>query len=189
VGLLARTIASMVGQPVSRGAALSAIAMAATGVAAIAGNFEMNDLTMRLARNETAYFNGIVKQAIDSHSKAVIIVDPRPFSLPEDHPLMYDQRGHAVPPYELSCFSGVCLQNGAIVTVLAEQQGVPKGQLQVYSIRGGDPVPNATCLLLTDPTAAIPSGLQAAATNAIKFLRRLHPVTCVNYSLAWHNLN
>ena len=171
------------------GQVLAVAALAVTAIAAIAGNFEMNYLTMKLARNETAYFNGIVRQAIDSHSKAVIIVDPRPFSLPEDHAVMYDQLGHAIPPYELSCFSGVCLQNGSIVTILAEQQGVPRGNLLVYSMRGDDPVPNASCALVTDSTVPIPAGLSDASINAVKYLRTLSPVTCVTYSLAWHALD
>jgi hypothetical protein len=176
------------GKVVGSSRALPGLALTVTAAAAVAGNFEMNFLTMRLARKETVYFNGIVRQAIDNRSTAVVIVDPRPFSLPEDHPVVYDQHGRAIPPYELSCFSGVCLQNGSIVTILAEQQGVPRGKLDVYSLRGGDPVPNVTCALLTDPAVAIPRGLSSAALDAIRFMRTLR-LTCVAYSLAWRDLD
>jgi hypothetical protein len=50
-------------------------------------------------------------------------------------------------------------------------------------------VPNATCPLLTDPAVAIPSGLPDSAVQAINYLRGLSPVTCVAYSLAWHDLD
>jgi hypothetical protein len=171
------------------GATAVALALVATAGAAVAGNFDMNYLTMLLAHNETVYFENIVRRAIETHSTAVIIVDPRPFTLPEDHPVAYDEGGHSVPPYELSCFSGYCLQNGAIVTIIAERLGVPRGGLPVYSIRNGDPIPDANCKMLTSPTIALPAGASQSSIDTINFIRGLGPITCVSYSLAWRNID
>ena len=55
--------------------------------------------------------------------------------------------------------------------------------------RGDEPVPGASCALLTDSAVPIPRGLPDSAVMAIKFLRGLGPVTCVNYSLSWLNLD
>ena len=185
---LARMIGTAIGRSRAVGAAVASAGLLVTAGAAVAGNFDMNYLTMKLARNETAYFEGIVRQAIHNQSRAVIIIDPRPFSLPEDHREVYDEGGHAIPPFILSCFSGVCMQNGAIVTILAEQFGIPRSRLEVFSIRGGDPIPNATCEMLTDPALSFPAGATEGAIQAIKYLRGFGAITCVTYSLAWHNV-
>lgn len=188
IGNATRLAGTAIGRSPRIGAVVASVSMLATVGAAVAGNFEMNYLTMRLARNETAYFEGIIRRAIDDRSNAIVIIDPRPFSLPEDHPVVYDQRGRAVPPYLLSCFSGICLQNGAIVTILAEQLGVPRGKLTVLSIRGGVPIPGASCEMLTDPNYAIPAGTSDKVAGTIKFIREQGRITCVNYSLAWHDV-
>jgi hypothetical protein len=157
-------------------------AMAAIALTAVAGNFQQNLFTMRLARSETEYFRGIVREAIAKGSSAVVLVDPRPISLPEDHPIVYDEQGRAIPPYELACFSGYCLQTGSIVTVLGHEMGA---NLQaVASFREGEPMP-ITCDMLTAPN--LPAGLTEAMTKELDWLRGLKP-TCVNYGLAWHDL-
>jgi hypothetical protein len=186
---LAGVLGAAIGRSPGAGTAVASVALFLTGGAAVAANFNMNYLTMKLARNETAYFDGIVRQAIDNHSNAVVIIDPRPFTLPDDYPVAYDETGHAVPPYELSCFSSICLQNGAIVTILAEQSGVPRGKLGVHPIVHGDPIPNASCEMLTGPTPNLPAGAPERVANMVKYLRSLTPVTCVSYSLAWHNVD
>jgi hypothetical protein len=186
---IARTLGAIFTRSMRASAALASVALVVTALAAVSGNFEMNYLTMKLARNETAYFNKAVQQAVADRSKAFIIVDPRPFSLPEDHTANYDAHGRAIPPYELGCFSGFCLQNGAIVTILAEQAGIPRGTLPIFSIRNGDPIPDATCELLTDRRVPIPKSLSEEAAGALAYLRTFSPVTCLSYSLAWRDLD
>ena len=131
VRAIVSSISAVASRPSTTASALIGAVTILAGGAAVYGNFEMNYLTMKLARNEVAYVSGIVRQAIDNHSKAIIVVDPRPFSLPEDHPVAYDQHGRAVPPYDLSCFSGPCLQNGAIFTIVAQRHGAPRGELPI----------------------------------------------------------
>ena len=188
VAALARaTVGAFAGSP-KAGTAAASVALVLIASAATAGNFQMNQLTMQLARNETAYFRQIVKQALAERSNAVVIIDPRPFTLPEDHPVEYDQRGRAIPPYELSCFSSVCLQNSAIVTVLAEEIGIPRGKLRFLAVRGGVPIENANCRMFTDPAYVLPRGMPEKAVLDIKFMRSLAPVTCVEYSLDWRDV-
>ncbi len=156
--------------------------------AAIAGNFELNYLTMKLARNETAYFQSLITKALEKQTNVLFIIDPRPFSLPEDNPIMVDRGGRAAPPYELGCLSSVCLQNGAIATILAERRGIPRGQLRVFPIRGAEPVAGVTCELLEAPQLVVPAGASERAVGTIKYWRNLAPFTCVPFSLAWHDL-
>jgi hypothetical protein len=159
------------------------VAMAAIALTAVAGNFQQNLLTMRLARSETAYFRGIVGEAITKGSTAVVLVDPRPISLPEDHAIVYDKKGKAIPPYELACFSGYCLQTGSVVTVLGREMGA---NLQVVaSFREGEPMP-ITCDMLAAPD--LPAGVPDEMTKEVEWLRGLKPM-CVNYGLAWHDLS
>jgi hypothetical protein len=183
-------VSNAVALATSRTAAIVAAngALLVVAGAAVAGNFELNYLTMRLARNEMAYFRGIVRQAEQNHSNAIILVDPRPFSLPEDHPVVTDQRGRAVPPYELSCFSGVCLQNGAIVVILAKEMGLGPDKLKVFSARGNEPVPGITCENIAALPNTYPPGASDATVMTLRYYRSLAPVTCVDYSLAWHDL-
>ena len=159
------------------------VAVAAIAVAAVAGNFQQNVFTMQLARSERAYFRGIVREAITKGSTAVVLVDPRPISLPEDHPIVYDEKGRAIPPYELACFSGYCLQTGSIVTVLAHEMGANFQAVANY--REGEPVP-ITCDMLTAPD--MPAGLSDKTTKQAEWLRGFKS-TCVDYSLAWHDLS
>jgi hypothetical protein len=156
--------------------------------AALAGSFYSNYLTLELARSEFAYFTGIVRQAIANKSNAIILVDPRPLSLPEDHPVMYDQKGRAIPPYELGCFSGYCLQDGSIVHIAASELGVSDKQLRVFVQREDNPVPGLTCELLTAPKASYPPNASERSIAIINIFRKMAPFTCVTYNLAWHDL-
>lgn len=190
VWLIAGKLGTIIARSVGAvGLVLANLALVATAIAAVAGNFEMNYLTMKLARNETAYFNKAIHQAITEGSKVFIIVDPRPFSLPEDHTANYDGHGRAIPPYELGCFSGFCLQDGAIVTILAEQAGIARGTLPIFTVRNGDPIPEASCGLLTDRSVPIPKSLPEEAAGTIRYFRTLSPSTCLSYSLVWRDLD
>jgi hypothetical protein len=186
---LAAVATSMLAGPLRAAGVVADAAMMLTALAAIAGVFEINFLTMKLARNETAYFTEIVRQAIAEKAKSIVIVDPRPFTLPEDHPVAYDRHGSAIPPYELACLSGYCLQTGSIVQVFAAQLGVPLSELKVFSLRGDDPVPGLTCEMLTAARPSYPAGASDKAISTIKFLRSLPPVKCVAYDLAWRDLS
>jgi hypothetical protein len=168
-------------------ASLADGAMVLLACAAIGANFHANNLTLRLARNEFTYFTAIVKQAAAHNSATIVIVDPRPFSLPEDIPLVYDQRGRAVPPYELGCLSGLCMQSGAIVRIAARELGYPPDRFKIYSARAGDPLPGLTCELVTDKSAPDPS-LPRQTRLILNWYRSLAPITCVSYSLDWHDL-
>ena len=156
--------------------------------AAVSGNFYMNYLTMRLSRNEMAYFADIVRRASAENKQAIVIIDPRPFSLPEDHPVAYDVKGRWIPPYELACFSGPCLQTGAIAKVAAQRLGYSGGRFSVYSLRGNDTVPGLTCEGLVSPTFTFPQGVSRPAADLVQHLRSLR-VECVNYSLDWLDLS
>jgi hypothetical protein len=156
--------------------------------AAVGGNFYMNYLTMRLARNEMAYFADIVRRADAGNKQAIVIIDPRPFSLPEDHPVAYDAKGRWVPPYELGCFSGPCLQTGAIARVVAQHLGYSDDRFKVYSLRGNDAAPALTCDGLASPTFTYLPGMPQSTVDLVKFLRSLR-TECVNYNVDWLDLS
>jgi hypothetical protein len=176
-----------IGSPFAAAGTVADLSMALVVCVAIAANFYVNDLTMRLSRNELAYFTGITRQAIDNKSHVVVIVDPRPFNLPEDIPVVYDQQGRAVPPYELGCFSGYCLQTGSIVQIVARELGYSADKFKVYSARGGDPIPGLTCEMLA-PGTPLPADLSEQSISIVKWFRSLAPLTCVTYSLDWHDV-
>lgn len=157
-------------------------------VAAVSANFQMNWATERLARNELEYFRKIVRQAARNSSTTVVIVDPRSYYLPEDVPKIADQSGRAVPPYELGCLSGYCLQTGAIVHIAAAIMGLGRDRFKVYGNRGGDPVPGLTCAMLTDAKAGYPPNASKKSISIIDWFRTLGPLTCVTYDLGWHDL-
>jgi hypothetical protein len=178
----------MIGNPLPGAARIADGAMALAVCAAIAANFSSNRLTLKLARSEFAYFTAMVRQAIADKSSTIILVDPRPLSLPEDHPVMYDQKGRAVPPYELGCFSGYCLQTGSVVHIAASELGVSDEQLKVFVQRENDPVPGLTCEILTAPRPTYPQGASERSIALINYFRRIAPISCVTYSLDWHDL-
>jgi hypothetical protein len=163
--------------------ALGLLAFAATGA-----NFYLNDLTLRLVRNEFAYFTAVVRHAVETGSRTIVIVDPRPFSLPEDIPVMNDRHGRALPPYELGCLSGYCMQSGSIVQIAARELGYPPGRFNVFSARGPRAIAGMSCETLTDEKAAIPATASPQARAAIRWYRSLAPLTCVSYGLDWHDV-
>ena len=130
----------------------------------------------------------IVRQAAEHKSATIVILDPRPAMLPEDIPVVFDQRGRAVPPYELGCLSGLCMQSGSIVRIAARELGYPPDRFRIYSARAGDPIPGLTCQMVTDPNEPDPS-LPRQTRLVLQWYRRLAPITCVPYSLDWHDLS
>ncbi len=93
-----------------------------------------------------------------------------------------------MPPYELGCFSGYCLQDGSIVHIAASELGISERQLKVFVQRENNPVPGLTCELLTASKPTYPQGASARSVAIIDFFRRMAPISCVTYSLAWHDL-
>jgi len=164
------------------------VAVGLLACAAVGGNFYLNDLTLRLARNEFAYFTAIVRHVIELKSNTIVIVDSRPFSLPDDIPVVYDRRGRAVPPYELGCLSGYCMQSGSIVQIAARELGYPPGSFNVFSERGGYAIEGMTCETLADEKVAVPATATRRARASIKWYRSLAPLTCVSYGLDWHDV-
>lgn len=156
--------------------------------AAVAGGFYINWATMKLARNEFAYFTAIARQAIESRAKTVFIIDPRPIILPDDIPVTYDQRGRAAPPYELGCFSSYCLQTGSILHIALRELGYADTQFTILTPQGDEPVPGLTCKMLTAPAPNYPPNPSQRSISVINYYRTLTPLTCVDYNLGWHDL-
>ncbi len=167
---------------------LRAAVMVTLALAGVGGNFYAGCLTMKLARNETAYFRTIVQDAIDRKSKAIILVDPRPYALPEDIPVVFDEKGRAVPPYELGCLSGYCIQDGSIIHITAANLERPRA-FKVHVQRENDPVPGLTCALLETPQPTYPPNATKFTRDSIDYYRSLAPFSCVTYNLKWHDLS
>lgn len=162
--------------------------IALTACIAISACTYSNFITMKLARNEYRYFEQIVQRAADSNSKAIFLIDPRPFTLPEENPIIYDQKGRWIPPYELGCFSGYCLQTGAILAVAANELGYGNRKFTILPTRGDSPMPGLTCAMLTGRVPSFPAGANARERDIVNYYRSLSPLTCVTYDLAWHDL-
>jgi hypothetical protein len=177
-----------IGSPLVEASKPGDVAIALAAAVACAANFHANYLTMKLARNELAYFTGIIREAVANRSKLIVIVDSRPFMLPEDIPVVYDGKGRSIPPYELGCFSGYCLQTGAIAHIAEAELGHPVDEIAVYSERDSYPVPGLTCQMLTAPTPSYPANASKKSVDLIDWFRTQAPVTCVQYSLDWHDL-
>jgi hypothetical protein len=193
----------MAGSPLVAPGRAGDAAMAVFAVAAIAANFYANDLTYRLARNEFSYFTAVVRQAVERNASTIVIVDPRPFAFPEDIPVVYDQKGRAVPPYELGCLSGYCLQTGAIVQIAVRELGYPQDKFRVYPTRDADPFPGLTCEMVTNPDAKPPPNIKQKLgmldyigkqdfgrreRDILNWFRSFGPVTCLTYTLEWHDV-
>lgn len=166
------------------------VADIATGLlacAAVGGNFYMNDLTLRLARNEFTYFSNVVREAAAKKAKVIVIVDPRHYYMPEDIPAVDDQKGRAVPPYELGCLSGYCMQSGSIVQIAARELGYPPGTFQVYNVRDDEPVPGLSCEIIADKDAPLPATLPEQTRSPLRWYQSLGAL-CVTYSLDWHDI-
>ncbi len=143
---------------------------------------------MRLAKNEFEYVETIVRRASDRNSEGIILVDQRPFMLPEDLKAVRDEDGRPVPPYELGCFSGYCMQTTAIVHVAAQELGFPLDRFEVKSERAGLPTPGFTCAHVTDPELRLPAGTSKTSILTMRYYRSLRSPICENYSLKWHRL-
>jgi hypothetical protein len=158
--------------------------------AAFAANAYANYSVTRLGRNEFAYFTHIVRQAMDNKSKAIVLIDPRPWSGAQGYnnwPIV-DERGRAVPPFELGCFSSFCMQTGAIVRVIAAELGLPARDFELVLTRGDDPVPGLTCAMLEGPVASYPPNASARSIELVNRYRSFAPLTCVTASTVWHDL-
>jgi hypothetical protein len=158
--------------------------------AACAGNAYANHAVMKLGRNEYAYFTRIVRQAVDNRSKAIVLIDPRPWSGAQGYnpwPVS-DEKGRAVPPLELACFSSFCMQTGAIVRVIATEFGLPDKAYELVLTRGDEPIPGLTCEMLEAPEAGYPPNASRRSIELIDRYRSLAPLTCVTASTGWHDL-
>ncbi len=187
-GTAVRSLWRLIGNPFAASATMGDAAMALAVLAALVANFYANYETMILTRNELAYIKHIVRTAVSEKAKAIVLVDPRPPTLPENNPEVFDQRGRAVPPFELGCFSGYCLPSSSIVHVAISELSLKPGALSVFTVRGNEPAPGITCELLTAPADVYPSNASDKTIRYVNFYRSLRPFTCVTYSLAWHDL-
>ena len=178
----------LVGSRLVAAGLMADVATAGLACTAVAANFHANDLTLRLARNEFAYFSAFVRHAAEKKSEMIVIVDPRPFALPEDIPVVYDRRGRAVPPYELGCLSSYCLQNGAVVHIAARELGYPLGSREILTARGDDVFAGLTCEMLTNPQAALPPNARRRGREWVKWLRGIPSLTCLDFDLSWHDV-
>ena len=179
-----------VGRPPAAAARAGAVAMAFAVGAAFAGNAYANYVEMKLGRNEYAYFTRIVRQAISSQSKAIVLIDPRPWSGAKGYnpwPL-FDEKGRAVPPFELGCFSSFCMQTGAIVRVIATGLGLPDKAYELVLTRGDEPVPGLTCQMLESAAPSYPPNASQRSIERVDRYRSLAPLTCVMASTGWHDL-
>lgn len=165
-----------------------AVATAFAIGAAFAVNAYANHVVMKLGRNEYAYFTDIVRQAVDAKSNAIVLIDPRPWSGAQGYNLwpVVDEKGRAVPPLELACFSSFCMQTGAIVRVIAAELGFSAFELVLT--RGDEPMPGLTCEMLQAATASYPPNASKKSVELIDRYRSLAPLTCVTASMAWHDL-
>jgi Family of unknown function (DUF6056) len=165
-------------------------AMVVVAGIAFTSSLAANVAIMRLARNEYAYFAGIVRQAVAAGSRTIVVIDPRPMGGPEmyNRSPIYDQQGRAVPPHDLGCFASYCLQTGTIISVISVQLGLAKDAFAVFVPRGDVPVHGLNCAMLTGPTPLYPSDADKRAVETIDQIRARPPVTCVTLSLAWHDL-
>jgi hypothetical protein len=178
------------GGPPVAAARAGTVAMAFVVGAAFAANAYANYAVMKLGRNEYAYFSRIVRQAVDSKSKAIILIDPRPWSGAQGYNPwpVFDEKGRAVPPLELGCFSSFCMQTGAIVRVIATALGLPDKAYELVLTRGDEPVPGLTCEMLESPAARYPPNASRQSIQLVDRYRSLAPLTCVTASMGWHDL-
>ncbi|MBN9089604.1 MAG: hypothetical protein J0J01_22045 [Reyranella sp.] len=167
-----------------------AITMAFVVGAAFAANVYANYAVMKLGRNEYAYFIRIVRQTVDSKSKAIILIDPRPWGGAQGYNPwpVFDEKGRAVPPFELACFSSFCMQTGAIVRVIARALGRPDKAYELVLTRGDEPIPGLTCEMLEGPAASYPASTSRQAIQLVDRYRSLAPLTCVTANMGWHDL-
>ncbi len=178
-----------IGSPLISRFRAAEIALLLAVAVASASNWYVNHTTMTLARNELDYFKAIVRIALSSNSKLIVLSDSRSFSLPEDHSIVYDEKGRAIPPYELACLSGVCFQSGAIAHVAAEELGLAKDHFVLFPMRPRDPFSAMTCDQLVAEETTLRPDATDREVSFFRWARSLRPMTCVNYSLRWRDLS
>lgn len=178
-----------IGAPANWKVGAGNVAAAGLVAAAAGAMYYSNYLTMRLARNENAYHVAMVKEAEAAGVNAIVVVDPRPFTLPEDHPEIFDQKNRAVPPYGIGCFSGYCLPNDAIFRVVATELGMDGKRMKIWSLKGNDRGAGVTCELLKSPLAIFPAGASKHTVQMIQDIRASRPAACFTYDLAWHDVS
>ncbi|MFM8533063.1 MAG: hypothetical protein ACKOEC_05655, partial [Acidimicrobiia bacterium] len=184
---LAEFVTAMIGAASRSQKMVGDCALAALIAAGAIAIFYANYLTMRMARNEHAYFKQIMREVVKGGAQTLVVIDPRPWTLPEDHPAKFDQAGRAVVPYELGCFTGYCLQTDAIFRVIATELGYNPKRLGIWIARAGEPNPAITCEYLQSPTVAMPPDASEKARTLIRNVRWTVPAACFTYDLKWHN--
>jgi len=189
VRFLACTVWRALGNPFIAATKVADAAMVAALGLALASNYDANHSTMRLAGQEFAYFTDIVKQAVAKGARTIVLLEERPFSLPEDNPVLFDRSGRPIPPYELGCMSSYCLQTGAIAQIASEELGYRRREFTVIPMRPDDPIPGFTCALLDTPARYFPPGASDNTIDHLRHLRRLKPVLCTKLGLDWQDLS
>ena len=182
-------VAGVTGRTQRSAASVADKAMMCVLGGALAGSFYANYVTSKLAGNEYNYFKGIVQEAIDKKAKTIFFLDSRPLTLPEDNPVIFDEKGRSVPPYELGCLSAYCLQSGAIMHVAASNLGRSATEFTILVPRGDYPVPGLTCPMLTSASPIYPDGATLKVMSTIDYYRRFPSIFCTTYSPAWHDLD
>lgn len=153
----------------------------------LASTYYINFATARLAANELAFVTNIVRTALANNSVNVFFLDPRPPQLPEETPIVYDQRGRAVPPYSLACLSTYCLQPLAIFKLVLRSLGHSENDLNFIAIRGRS-LPGVTCDMFTSNPPRFPPGTDPRTKTTVLWYRSQGPFTCVENDLSWHNI-
>lgn len=143
-------------------------------------------VTVRLALNEFAYVGSLIRQAVEGGAETLVVLDWRPVFPPNKLHVAYDQRHHAIMPYQLGCFSSYCFSQPAIYSIARQQLGYAKDRLRVTIFRAED-ARGLTCNLFTSPDPTFPAELAAETIAKIESVRRRGPVSCVPFNLAWHN--
>ena len=190
VRTIAEVLWSAIGRPSLAVSRAGDVAVAIVIGGAFAANAYANYAMMKLGRNEYAYFTGIVRQAISDKAKAIVLIDRRPWRGAQDYNLwpIVDEKGRAVPPLELGCFSSFCRLTGGIVRVIAADLGLSDKSFELVVTRGDDPVPGLTCEMLQGATPAYPVNASKRAIDLVDRYRSLAPSTCQKVSMAWHDL-
>jgi hypothetical protein len=181
---------SAIGKPPSAMARAGDVTVALVVGVAFAANAYANYAVMKLGRNEYAYFTGIVRRAIADKTKAIVLIDPRPWHGAQDYNLwpIVDEQGRAVPPLELGCFASFCRQTGGIVRVIAADLGLSDKSFELVLARGDEPVSGLTCEMLQGATPSYPANASKRAVEIVDRYRSLAPLTCEQVSMAWHDL-
>ncbi|HVA14958.1 MAG TPA: hypothetical protein VNF99_17055 [Stellaceae bacterium] len=166
----------------------SQIAVAALLLSAIGTTAYHVHLTVRLALNEFAYIESLIRNAVEDGAKSLVILDWRPFFPPNDLRVAYDLRHRAVPPYEMGCFSSYCFSQAAIYGYARQRLGYADERIDINIFRGDD-ARGLTCTLFTGHDAKIPAGLSDETKAKIAAIRKHGPVACVPFQPAWRDVD